>query len=108
LRRIAAEKAELEWIEKKRDLERREVEEKELETKREMLEKLRRDQEEQAEEERRMIAEQTEKMREQEELLKVCVLFVVRGCSLNSLFPSLRCSYKMNTTTKMQRESLRK
>ena len=40
LRRIASEKAELEWIEKKRDLERREIEEKELEQKREMLEKL--------------------------------------------------------------------
>ena len=71
MRRIAAERAEVEWLEKKRDLERRETEEKEIESKREMLEQLRREQEEQAEKERKVIAEQTEKMRLQEELLKV-------------------------------------
>ena len=71
LRRIAQERAELEWIEKKRDLERRETEEKEIESKREMLEQLKKEQEEQAERERKVIAEQTERMRLQEELLKV-------------------------------------
>ncbi|XP_066930642.1 kinesin-like protein KIF16B isoform X1 [Clytia hemisphaerica] len=70
LRRIASEKAELEWIEKKRDLERREIEEKELENKREMLEKLKKEQEEKAEQERQVIAQQTEKMKLQEDLLK--------------------------------------
>ena len=74
LRRIASEKAELEWIEKKRDLERREIEEKELESKREMLEKLKKEQEEKAEQERLVIAQQTEKMKLQEELLKVRVI----------------------------------
>ena len=71
MRRIASEKAELEWIEKKRVNELRESEEKELESKREMLEKLRKEQEEQAENERKLILQQTEKMKEQEELLKV-------------------------------------
>lgn len=70
LKKQAAEKAEFEWQEKKREVERRETEEKEIETKKELLEKLKREQEMKAEEERRKIQEETEKMKRHEELLK--------------------------------------
>ena len=71
LKKQAAEKAEFEWLEKKKEVERREIEEKEIENKKEILEQLKRDQELRAEAERKNIQEETEKMKKHEELLKV-------------------------------------
>jgi len=70
LKRQAAEKAELEWMEKKREHERREIEEREIDAKKEYLEQLKRDQELKAEAELQNIQVETEKMRRHEELLK--------------------------------------
>merc|ERR1719494_743038 len=69
LKRLAAEKAEMEWMEKKKDLERRKSEEDELRRKKERLEALKKEHEVQAEVERRNIQMESDKIKHHEQLL---------------------------------------
>ena len=71
LRKQAAEKAELEWKEKKERMERQQNEERDLEEKRKKLEEMRREQEIAAEHERNLMQEEADKIRKHEESLLV-------------------------------------
>jgi len=71
LRKLAAEKAELEWKEKKERMEKQQTEERDLEEKRKKLEEMRKEQELAAEKERSLIQEEADKIRKHEEFLTV-------------------------------------
>ena len=71
LRKLAAEKAELEWKEKKERMEKQLTEERDLEDKRKKLEEMRKEQELAAEKERSLIQEEADKIRKHEEFLTV-------------------------------------
>ena len=76
LRKQAAEKAEIEWNEKKQRLQRQQDEEKDLEDKRQQLEEMRKQQELSAKEEKQLMLVETEKIRKHEESLMVSFLFI--------------------------------
>ncbi|XP_065056409.1 pleckstrin homology-like domain family B member 1 isoform X1 [Rhopilema esculentum] len=69
LRKQVAEKAELEWKEKKERIERQQKEERDLEEKRIRLEEMRKEQERQAEHDRSLMQEEADKIRKHEEAL---------------------------------------
>lgn len=78
LRKLAAEKAEIEWKEKKERNEKRQTEERDLEEKRKKLEDMRKEQEVAAEKERSLIQEEADKIRKHEEFLEVSLPSVHR------------------------------
>lgn len=71
LRKQAAEKAEIEWKEKKERIEKQQIEERDLEEKRRKLEEMRREQELAANRERALMQEEADKIRKHEESLLV-------------------------------------
>ena len=88
LRKIAAEKAEIEWKEKKERMEKQQTEERDLEEKRKRLEEMRKEQELAAEKERYLIQEEADKIRKHEEFLTVSLslmFFWRSGCSFEGL-----------------------
>eukprot|EP00794_Sanderia_malayensis_P011257 gene11257-12437_t len=94
LRKQAAEKAEIEWKEKKERLERQQNEERELEEKRQKLEEMKREQEMAVKEERQLMLEEAEKIRKHEESL-TCILMASRF----TMFGSGLRDFKSCTTT---------
>lgn len=90
LKRHAAEKAEVEWLEKKKDEEKRELEEKEIELKKDELARMKLEQELKAESERKLLQVETEKMKKHEDLLKVCDSFSIFSFIFLSILSSLR------------------
>lgn len=74
LRKQAAEKAEIEWKEKKERMEKQQTEERDLEEKRRMLEEMRKEQEIAAEKERASMQEEADKIRKHEEFLLVSLV----------------------------------
>ena len=75
LRKQVAEKAELEWKEKKERIERQQKEERDLEEKRIRLEEMRKEQERQAERDRSLMQEEADKIRKHEEALLVSPVY---------------------------------